>query len=98
MSYSEDLVLTLRQARKKAGLNQRMLAKKIGVPQSHISKIESGKIKPTITSIIAIGRVLGFEIMAVPKQYVAAVKSLSQNNNQQKQQPAYSLDDEDEND
>lgn len=95
--YAEELIITLKKAREQSGLSQRALAEKMGVPQSHISKIESGKINPTIASLIEIARILGMELMAVPKPYVAAVKGLSQAKAfaDENQQPAYTLDDED---
>jgi transcriptional regulator with XRE-family HTH domain len=98
--YPEQLVTTLREARKKSGFSQRVLAEKLGFPQSHISKIESGKISPTISSLIEIARVLGFELMAVPKKYTLIVESFAKerHENQHTQQPAYSLDDEDSDD
>ena len=45
MSYeSEKLAATLKAAREKKGLSQRALSAHAGVPQSHISKIESGAV------------------------------------------------------
>jgi hypothetical protein len=37
----------IRAARKRAGLSQRELARRSGVPQPHISAIESGRVSPT---------------------------------------------------
>jgi transcriptional regulator with XRE-family HTH domain len=98
MAYPEQLVTTLKNAREKSKLSQRALAEKLGVPQSHISKIESGKISPTISSLIEIARVLGFELMAVPKKYVSVVEGLSRGtaNSLESQKPAYTLDPIDE--
>jgi transcriptional regulator with XRE-family HTH domain len=94
MSYPEELVTTLKKAREKVGLSQRALAEKVGIPQSHVSKIESGKISPTISNLIEIARVLGFELMAVPKKYVSVVEGLSRDttNSLESQKPAYTLD------
>jgi transcriptional regulator with XRE-family HTH domain len=98
MSYPEELVATLKKAREKVGLSQRALAEKVGIPQSHVSKIESGKISPTISNLIEIARVLGFELMAVPKKYVSVVEGLSRDtaNSLESQKPAYTLDPIDE--
>jgi len=93
--YPEELVITLKKAREKAGLRQRELAEKVGVPQSHISKIETGKISPTISILIQIARILRFELMAVPKQYTGLVKSLTNNDPNAFTQPAYRIDEDD---
>ncbi len=93
----EQLITTLKDARKRKNLSQQALAKKLGVPQSHISKIENGKINPTIASILEIARTLDMELMAIPKKYVHAVAGLTreQLKGNESQQPAYRLDEDD---
>ena len=73
----QDLGGTLRAARAKNGLSQRALSEKIGVPQSRISKIESGKVNVTASRLIEIARALDLEFMLVPKRLVPAVEALS---------------------
>jgi len=41
----------LRQARRRAGLTQRGLAERLGVPQSQIAKIESGAVGPRVETL-----------------------------------------------
>ncbi len=41
----------LRLLRKKALLSQTELAKKIGISQAHIAKIETGKVNPTLNTV-----------------------------------------------
>jgi transcriptional regulator with XRE-family HTH domain len=41
----------LNMARRRAGLSQRELARKTGVPQSSISRIEGGLISPTVATL-----------------------------------------------
>ena len=56
-TYIGWLIQTIRQ---KQELTQAELAKRSGIPQATISRIESGKHKmPVITTIQAIARVLG---------------------------------------
>ena len=49
----EDLILgaRLRALRERAGLSQRALAKKTGVPNSTISLMESGKTNPSVGAL-----------------------------------------------
>ena len=46
MNYStQPIIQKLKKTREKMGLTQRELSVQAGVPQSHISKIESGSIE-----------------------------------------------------
>ncbi len=47
----QELGLRLRAVRQLAGLSQRALAKKVGVPNSTISLIESGKTNPSVAAL-----------------------------------------------
>lgn len=58
------------------GLSQRALALKVGLPQSHISKIESGGVDIRLGSLIELARVLELELELVPRKAVPAVKSI----------------------
>ena len=49
----------LRQLRKSAGLTQIELAGKLGKPQSHVSKLESGERSLRVHELVAIARALG---------------------------------------
>jgi transcriptional regulator with XRE-family HTH domain len=46
-----DAARVLRQARRRAGLTQRELAEKAGVPQSQVAKIESGAVVPRVDTL-----------------------------------------------
>lgn len=77
MSYvTEQILASLRQARVRKGFSQRELSARSGVPQSHISKIESGGVDLRMSSLIALARVLDLELFVVPKKSVPAVKSI----------------------
>jgi predicted transcriptional regulator len=41
----------LRHARRRAGLSQRALATKVGVPQSYVARVESGRVDPSVGSL-----------------------------------------------
>jgi len=77
MSYLNDQILSsLKKARKAKGLSQRELSAKSGVPQSHISKIENGAVDLRVSSLIAIARTLDLELELVPRKTVPAVQSI----------------------
>ncbi|MER5173215.1 MULTISPECIES: cupin domain-containing protein [Thioclava] len=50
-SQDKELGHRLRVIRERAGLSQRALAKKVGVPNSTISLIESGKMNPSVGAL-----------------------------------------------
>lgn len=97
MSYvTEQVLKDLREARTRKGFSQRELSARSGVPQSHISKIESGAVDLRISSLIALARVLELELFLAPRNSVPAIKSIIRNANghRNEQRPAYNLDDD----
>lgn len=77
MSYINNQILkSLKRARKAKGLSQRELSTKSGVPQSHISKIENGAVDLRVSSLIALARTLDLELELVPRKTVPAVQSI----------------------
>jgi len=57
---------TLKIERIRRGLTQRQLGQLAGVPQSHISKIESGAVDLRLTSLFEIARVLNLSVRLEP--------------------------------
>jgi transcriptional regulator with XRE-family HTH domain len=77
MDYSSEPILhALKETRQKKGLSQRELSAKAGVPQGHISKIESGLVDLKLSSLIALARILDLEVMTVPRSLVPAVQAI----------------------
>ena len=77
MSYvTEQILESLREARVRKGFSQRELGARSGVPQSHISKIESGGVDLRMSSLIALARVLDLELFVAPKKSVPVIKSI----------------------
>ena len=74
---TEHIAKTLLAARKRKGLSQRALADLAGVPQSHISRIESGAVDLRLSSLIELARALGLELELVPRAAVPAVQSIA---------------------
>lgn len=101
MEYSiQPLTDALKVAREKKALSQRAFSARIGVPQSRLSKIESGTVDLRASSLLAIARALDLDVMLVPRQLVPAVTSLINQAGRatiesEPIRPAYRLDDED---
>src|SRR6266550_2681787 len=92
----EDLRLQIKEARLKRGWGQRELGAEVGLPQPHISAIESGEIVPRFDTLLDIVRVLDLDLLLVPRSLVAAVQSLirSQNAPESVEKALYAADDE----
>lgn len=89
----KQLIDVLKKARKEKKWSQGVLANKVGLPQSHISKIEAGRVNMKLGNFVEMARLLELEVMLVPKGSVVAVKSLLG----LEMKPLYTLDEEDDN-
>ena len=49
-----DILVSLKNARKKLGLTQSELAIKAEIPRTTITKVESGKYNPTVSTLMSI--------------------------------------------
>ena len=95
----QELMTSLKAARKKRGLSQKALGMKVGLPQSHISKIEQGLVDLQASSLIQIARALELEPVLVHRSHLSAVQALeSLSQKTGKFIPAYRLSDEKEQD
>ncbi len=63
----QDLTIQVKKACRDKGLSQMALSQKTGLPQSHISKIEQGKIDLQLSSFIEIARILDLEVVLISK-------------------------------
>lgn len=66
----------LKQARLRRGWSQRELGRRIGLPQMHISGIESGKIAPRFDTLLDYVRSLDYDLVLIPRTLVPAVLAL----------------------
>ncbi len=97
MYSTEHVIQALKLARAQRRLSQRELGAKAGVPQGHISKIENGTVDLKLSSLVALARILGLEVMLVPRKLVPAVETLARSGGpEQASRPAYTLDDGDD--
>ncbi len=76
MYATQNIVDTLRDARAVKGLSQRALGERAGVPQSHISRIESGGADIRLSSLTELARALDLELRLVPRKAVPAVDGI----------------------
>ena len=59
--------LVLREARRRAGLTQRDLAERAGLPQSTIGRIEAGSIDPRASTLRRLLRACGSDLETAPR-------------------------------
>lgn len=72
----EDVLKILKQARATKGMTQRGLSERTGVPQSHLSKIESGLTDIRLSSLIELARALDLEVALVPRKAIPAIETV----------------------
>ncbi len=88
----------LKKARLEKGLSQRALSLLVGLPQGHLSKIESGLVDLQISSLIELARALDLELMLIHRSSVQTVEMLQRGMQEKKSEtrPMYRLEDKDE--
>lgn len=72
----KSLVSNLAQHRKQQSLTQADLAALLNLPQSYIAKIESGNTDLRTSKLVEMARVLGLEVMLVPKANLYQVNQI----------------------
>lgn len=87
----ENVAQELKAARNKKGLSQRELGAKVGIPQSHISKIENGAVDLKTSSLIELARALDLELMLVPRALTPAVQGLQRGLTSRERSPSQTL-------
>ncbi len=70
----EEIAAGVREARIAKALTQKELGQRVGLPQSHISKIEKGMVDLKLSSLVEIARALDLEITLVPRKALPAVE------------------------
>ncbi len=94
---------SLKVARLKRGWSQATLGKQSGLPQAHISGIETGKIVPRFDTLLDLVRVLGQDLLMVPRELLPAVQALirdyqyqAENSRNEEAHSLYAVEGEDE--
>lgn len=66
----------IRTARLKAGLSQRVLATRAGIPQSTVGRIETGRLVPRIDTVEKLLRAAGQTLAAEPELGIGVDRTL----------------------
>ncbi len=62
-----NIGIAVRHARRRAGLSQRALSERTGVPQSTIARVESSFVDPRVSTIVKLLSACGEELEALPR-------------------------------
>ena len=68
----------LRRARKSKGWSQAELGRRAGLPQVHISHLETGKVVPRFDTLLDTIRVLDLDLVVVPRELVPVIHAIVQ--------------------
>jgi HTH-type transcriptional regulator/antitoxin HipB len=93
----EDIAKTLKAARQAKGLSQRELGERVGLPQTHISKIEQGATNIRLATLLEIARALDLELELIPRELTAYTRAFLRGAKRSlygTQKPMYSVDEE----
>src|SRR5271157_6000270 len=99
----DDLRRALVAARQRRGWSQVELGRRVGLPQVHISGIETGKVVPRFDTLLDLVRVLDYDLLLVPRSLVPAAQALVRDSRRPNgaqsddgERPVYASDDEEE--
>lgn len=70
------IIQYLKYVRQEKRLTQAELGRKLGLPQSHISRIEQGLTDPRLSTITDMARLLDQELVLVPRVMLPAVRAV----------------------
>jgi HTH-type transcriptional regulator/antitoxin HipB len=75
-SLPDILRRSLSSARRKKKLSQAEIGKRVGLPQMHISQIETGQVVPRYDTLLDLVRVLDHDLLLVPRDLVPVIEAL----------------------
>ena len=96
----ETLRGELIEERHRRGWSQKELGIRLGLPQMHISGIETGKIVPRFDTLLDLVRVLDRDLLLVPRTLVPAVLALIRDHRhadrdaEDEERPLYAVEDD----
>lgn len=91
----EALRQALIEARKRRGWSQAELGQKVGLPQMHVSNVETGKVVPRFDTLLDLVRVLDYDLLLIPRELVPTVQALTRYRRDEEERPLYAPDEED---
>lgn len=68
--------MELKIARQQKRLKQSEFGNKLGLPQSHISKIERGETDPRLSTVVDMARIVDRELVLVPRRLAPAIRQM----------------------
>ncbi len=71
-----SILKQLKIARQEKGLKQSEFGDKLGLPQSHISKIERGETDPRLSTVVDMARIVDRELILVPRRLAPAIRPM----------------------
>ncbi len=89
-----EIIKALKSARLEKKLKQSELGSKLGLPQSHISKIEQGATDPRLSTVTDMARLLDQELVLVPRAMLPAIGAIVRGGGEQT--PMWRLDEDEE--
>ncbi|MEE9397862.1 MAG: helix-turn-helix transcriptional regulator [Methylococcales bacterium] len=87
-----EITKALKSARNEKKLKQSELGSKLGLPQSHISKIEQGVTDPRLSTVADMARVLDQELVLVPRAMLRVIQAIIRGEDEPT--PMWQLDEE----
>lgn len=97
--FAMSLIEQLRTIRQEQGITQAELADMLGLQQSSIARIETGRVETRLSMFEELVKTLGYEILIIPKEQVVAAKAFLSNVEQYSnlsQTPLYTQPEDDE--
>jgi HTH-type transcriptional regulator/antitoxin HipB len=88
----KSIIEQLKSYRLAMGYKQALMGEKIGLPQSHLSKIESGATDPRLSTVLDMARALDQELVLIPRQLLPQLRVLVYG--QEEDERRWQLDDE----
>lgn len=85
-----EVIKALKKIRQEKAWSQSELGSKLGLPQSHISKIEKGGTNPRLSTVTDMARLLDTELMLIPREKLSMIRALL--NDADAQKPRFSLE------
>ncbi|MDX1916775.1 MAG: helix-turn-helix transcriptional regulator [Rickettsiaceae bacterium] len=66
----------LSEVRRERGVKQAELGDKLGMPQSHISKVLRGGADPRLSTVMDMAKILDHELMLIPREMILRIRAI----------------------